>query len=402
MEKTKTIVILGAGFGGVRCALTLEKLVRKAGLTNVRIVLVDKNRYHTFIPAIYEVASAAPGVSEEALYRRANILIRNLVAGKQIEFIKAEVSSIKIKEHYLSFADGNGIDFDYLVIALGSQANFYNIKGLSEHSLSLKNFINAIAIRRAVKLADEIPRSIIIGGGGTTGVELGAELSTCFRDVCPAITIVHGSDRILPSFPEKISKLAAKRLSALGVTLKLGQRVTEVHKSHVSLDSGEKLSFDCLFWAGGIAAHALIEKLPAQKEKGFLTVSTCLEILSKKGEPYEHIFALGDATIVYDLKGKLVPWTAQKAIDEGDQIAHNLFRILSGSKVNVCIPETVRFIIPVGGKWAIAELNGITYAGFLGWVLKNLVELRYLASILPWHKAFFKWLRAAITFSRND
>ncbi len=401
MGKESTIAILGAGFGGVRCALTLERLLRKAGFSH-RIVLIDKNRYHTFIPAIYEVASAAPGVSEDALYSRVNILIKNLIAGRRIEFVKAEVSSIKLRSRYLALADGNGIDFDYLVIALGSQANFYHIKGLDEHSINLKNFVSAINIRRAVKLADEMPSSIIIGGGGTTGVELGAELSTCFKDVCPEITIVHGQDRILPSFPENISELATKRLLALGVKLKLGHRVKEVHASSVTLDNGEKLPFDVLFWTGGIAPHRLIEKLPAQKEEGFLKVSTCLEILSKKGQPYEYVFALGDATIVYDDKGKLVPWTAQKAIDEGEQVAQNIVRILSGSKANVCIPQTVRFIIPIGGKWAIVKLNGVVYAGFFGWVLKNLVELRYLASILPWHKAFFKWIRAVITFSRND
>lgn len=401
MKRQLTIAILGAGFGGVRCALTLEKLLRKAGFSH-RIVLIDKNRYHTFIPAIYEVASAAAGVSEEALYDRVNILIKNLIKGRRIEFIKADVSSIKLKNRYLAFTDGNGIDFDYLVIALGSQPNFYSIKGLDEYSTSLKSFVSAITIRRSVKLADEIPSSIIIGGGGTTGVELAAELTTCFRDVCPEITIVHGEDRILPSFPKDISELATKRLSSLGVRLRLGQRIKEVRTSSVILDSGKSLRFDCLFWTGGIAPHGLIKKLPAQKEEGFLKVNTCLEILSKKGEPYEHIFALGDATIVYDDKNKLVPWTAQKAIDEGEQVAQNIFRMLSGTKVNVCVPQTIRFIIPVGGKWAIVKLNGVVYAGFFGWILKNLVELRYLASILPWHKAFYKWLRAVITFSRND
>ncbi|MBI3335345.1 MAG: FAD-dependent oxidoreductase [Candidatus Portnoybacteria bacterium] len=402
MAVRKAIVILGAGFGGVRCALTLEKLVRKARLENIRIVLIDKNRYHTFIPALYEVASAAPSVSEDALYHRVNILIKHLVLNKRIEFIKAEIASIETEKHYVLFADGNGVDFDYLVIALGAQTNFYDIPGLKEHGLELKDFVSAVKIRRSVKLADEMPKMILIGGGGTTGVELSAELTTCFRGICPRIMIVQGDKRLLSKFPENISELTQKRLHSLGVEVKLDSYIKEVKENEVMIASGDSLPYERLFWTGGITGNSLFASLRFQKEKGFFKVDECLRIIKENGNPKENIFAIGDASIVYDLKGQIVPWTAQKAISEGRQIAYNVFRLLTGKEITLCALPKVRFIIPIGGKWAIAKLNGITWSGFFGWMLKNFVELRYLLSILPWYKACGKWLLAVCTFSRND
>lgn len=398
----KTIVILGAGFGGVRCALTLERLIKKADVKDIRLVLIDKNRYHTFVPALYEVASAAPQVSEDTLYHRVNILIKHVLLGKEIEFIKAEVNKIDIHANTLHFADGNGVEFDYLVLALGSQTNFSNIEGLREHALDLKDFISAVKIRRAVKLADEMPKEIVIGGGGTTGVELAAELSTCFKHECPNITIIQGEERILSAFPEKIARLARKRLKKLGVRVRTNSFIKKVTKNAVILQNGDEIAYERLFWAGGITAHSLLTPLPFQKEKGFLKVEGCLHPIRKDGKPQEDIFALGDVSVTYDKKGKIIPWTAQKAMAEGKQVAYNIFRLLTGKEKHICPARQVQFIIPVGGKWAITKLNGFVWSGFFGWILKNLVELRYLLSILPWYKAVAKWLLVMRTFTRND
>lgn len=402
MERKTTIIILGAGFGGVRCALTLEKLIKKTGVKNTRLVLIDKNRYHTFIPALYEVASAAPKVSENTLYHRVNILIKHMLLGKQIEFIKAEATLIDIHENIIHFADGNGIDFDYLVLALGSQTNFSNIEGLREYALDLKDFISALKIRRAVKLADEMPKEIIIGGGGATGVELAAELSTCLKNKCPNITIIQGQERILSAFPEKISRLAEKRLKKLAVHVLTNSYVKNITKNSVILKNGDAIPYERLFWTGGITAHPLLTPLPFQKEKGFLKADAYLHTIKEGGGSQENIFLVGDISVVYDKKGRLVPWTAQKAIAEGKQVAHNLLNILAGKERKTSVPQNVQFIIPVGGKWAITKLNGIIWSGFFGWVLKNLVELKYIASILPPHKAIPKWLYAMITFAKND
>src|SRR3990167_5800206 len=124
----KTIVIIGAGFGGLRCALNLEKFARKSKKP-VKIILIEKNRYHTFIPALYEIASASPKVSEYTLYNRSNILIKDIVKNKKVEFLKGEVTNINCSGNKLTLDNKDEIKFDYLVIAIGSQTNFYNIPG---------------------------------------------------------------------------------------------------------------------------------------------------------------------------------------------------------------------------------------------------------------------------------
>jgi len=402
MKKTINIVILGAGFGGIQCALALEKLITGAGLKNTRITLVDKNRYHTFIPALYEVASASPKVSEDTLYRRVNTLIKHILLGRQIEFIKAFVSQINLKKRYITFSDGGGVDFDYLVIALGSKTNFYNISGLKDYALDLKDFISALNIHRAIKLDDEIPERIVIGGGGLTGVELAAEIDTCLKETCPSITIIEGGKRMLPSFSERIANIANQRLKNLGIKTKLGVPIKEVIKGYVILANGKRVSFDRLFWTGGIMPNPLIETLPLQKEKGFLTVSSYLQTLNIDGSANKQVFALGDVCVVHDNKGELVPWTAQKANSEGRQIAQNIYRKLLNQENDIYQPAHARFIIPIGGKWAIEKLKTIVFQGFWAWVLKDLAELRYLSSILPWPTAVARWLAAMVTFSRND
>lgn len=404
MSSAKTIVILGAGFGGLRCALTLEKLLRKHKLQDTaEIILIDKNRYHTFIPSLYEVASASPNVSEDALYHRANILIKHLIRRKRITFIKAEISKINLEKKHVEFSDGAGQEFDYLVVALGSETHFYGIPGLKEHSLQLKDFIDALRIRRSMKLADAVPQKIVIAGGGTTGVELSAELHSCLSQAGISISIIEGAGRILPTFTENVSHLAAKRLQTLGIKVLLGHFIKAVEQKGILLDNGARVPYDVLLWSAGIKGHHLFEGLPLKKEKnGILKSDSCLHPLKENDDSVDFAYIIGDAASFYDHKGHPIPWTAQKAINEGKKVAYTLFRLLQGLHETKHYPEKTRFIIPIGGKWAIAHLHSFTHVGFFGWVLKDLVELKYLFSMLPFPSAFYHWARAMMTFSRND
>lgn len=403
-ERRKVILILGAGFGGLRCALTLERILKEHRMMKkAQIVLVDKNRYHSFIPALYEVASASPSLSEETLYARTNILIKTIILKKDIRFIKGEVMRINIKDQFAEFADGSGQEFDYLVIALGSETNFYGIPGLEKQCLQLKDYTDALRIRRAVKLGDNVPKQIIVAGGGTSGVELAAELCKSLKGIPVSITLAEGESKILPSFSEAVSHIAASRLRKLHIVLKLGHYIKKVDEKEITLDSDEKMSYDCLFWTAGIKGHRLFETLPLQKEKnGMIKSSSCLHPFDDKDKSLDNIYVIGDAGSFEDKKGHILPWTAQKAIGEGRKTAYSILRSLQGLHETRCYPEKSRFIIPVGGKWAITELHSFLYAGFGGWVLKSTVELKYLLSILPVNKACCYWARTVWTFSRND
>jgi len=403
----KTIVIIGAGFGGVKCALTLEKLARKSK-ANVKIILIEKNRYHTFIPALYEVASASPYVSEYALYNRSNILIKDIIKNKKIDFIKAEVTNIDCHNNNLTIDEKDKINFDYLVIAIGSQTNFYNIPGLKEYSLELKNFIDAIKIRRSTKLADIIPNKIVIGGGGTSGIETAAEIINCFKKCCKkelSITIIERTDKLLHSFPKKVSLLAEKRLKKLKIEILKKRYITKLTNKKIILDNGNSILYNLFIWTGGIKNHYLLEKLPFIKEEnGLLKTDNYLRLKYKNEKNVcANIFSIGDSVNSYDIYGNKIPATAQKTISEGIYIAKTIIdKINNNKKPRIYYPVKTKFIIPIGGKWAITTINGVIFGGFLGWVLKNLVELKYLLSIIPWRKAIYKWITILITFSKND
>jgi len=403
----KTIVIIGAGFGGLRCALNLEKFARKSKKP-VKIILIEKNRYHTFIPALYEIASASPRVSEYALYNRSNILIKNIVKNKKIDFIKAEATSIDCRGNTIILDGKDKINFDYLVIAIGSQTNFYNIPGLKKYSLGLKNFVDAIKIRRATKLADIIPNKIVIGGSGTSGIETAAEIINCFRRCCKkelSIKIIEGKNKILNSFPEKVSLLAEKQLKKLKIKILKKHYIRKLTDKKIILDNGNSIHYNLFIWTGGIKNHPLLDKLPFIKEKNRLPkADSCLHLKYEKERNICHnIFSIGDSVNSYNSSGKTIPFTAQKAITEGNHIAKTIIdKIINNKKSRVYYPVKTKFIIPVGGKWAITSINGFVFKGFLIWILKNLVELKYLLSIIKWHKAIYKWIAIITTFSKND
>lgn len=420
MNPKKNIVILGAGFGGLRTAILLDRKIRRAGMgNNCQVILIDRNGYHTYTPTLYEAATVE---KEHANYPEIKSLVTfpigEMLRNTNIRLINGEVETLDLAHGDIHCSNGDQLKFDYLVLALGSETNYFEIPGLEKYSLQLKTFLDAVKIRdRVLEVvqSDQPKLRILIGGGGSTGVELAGELCAWLagfkREV--QVSIVEGASSILPGFPPSIVGRVQKRLRRLGAEIITNETIEKTQAGEVGLKSGRKLSYDILIWTGGVKVAGLMGGLPLKKEgRGRVEVVGGMECLPQSPDLklYGKIYGIGDAVCFYDPKtGRPIPGVARAALSQAKIVAHNIMESIKKShypnyqlQISNYNPKDYPYIIPVGGKWAIAKLGPIVIWGFFGWVLKGLVEINYLISILPFWKAVRIWLKGLIIFIKND
>ena len=420
------IIILGGGFGGVRCVLDLNKKFKE----QAQITLIDKNSYHLFLPSLYEIASAygtnppsaliGGGGDPFAVKLRKTICIpyREIFEGKNINFVQAEISAVDLKTKNIKTKGGEVLFYDCLVIALGSQTADFGIPGVREYAYQFKSIDDAVAVNVKIgRLVKKIASGekmdslkILVGGAGFSGIEFAAEISTCVKKIYQAeniktksatITLIEAGPKILPMVSDKERKIISKRLTSLGVVLMENSSIEEVGDSFVKLKNGQILEGDMVVWTAGIKANEFLKSIPylSTTDKGKIIVDENLLV-----QGWKNVFAVGDNQDFIDLKPqKSVPALAYMASDQGKVVAENIFRLTYNKSLKRYSPYYGVWIAPVGGKFALAHLwGGLMAKGFMGWVVRELVDLRYLVSILSFKKAVSLFWQEIIMFTKND
>lgn len=415
------ILILGGGFGGVRAVLDLDRKLRG----QVQITLVDRNSYHLFLPSLYEVASIY-GVNPPAGGDLFDVKIRKTICipygsifeGKSIDFIQAEVSAVDLKLKRVKTKGREVLFYDYLVIALGSQTADCGIPGVTEYAYQFKSIEDAIAVNVKIgKLIKKIHSGektdqlkILIGGAGFTGVELAAEISCCLKKMCrehdikdkhTTVTLIEAGPKILPMVSDSERRVISKRLTELGVILMENSPIEEVGDDFVKLKSGEVLGGDMVIWTAGIKANELLKSIIGlpMTDKNKIMIDDNLRV-----QDWENVFAVGDNQEFIDPKTqKPVPALAYTAVNQGQVVAKNIYNLLQGRSLEPYQPYYSIWITPVGGKFALAHLwGGWTLTGFMGWVVRELVDLRYMISILSLKRGIYLFWQEITMFTKND
>lgn len=418
------IVILGAGFAGLRCALTLERHLRKSKLLHEwSVILLDKNSYHTYTPALYEATSAyiwnGAGRGEkqhfeEMLGGSLCLPISQIVEGKHIIFVHQEVSGIDFANKLVLTANGGKVSFTYLIFALGSRSIYFDIKGAETCCYGLKTLYDAFRIRRRIEeiftkanKGEEIKIAMV--GGGATGVETIAEVAKYARRLARDFKIarskvklflLEAEAQILWGVPERQRRVIEKRLRRLGVAIRARARISEVENTCVVLEGGETCATNITLWAAGIKGPALFERFGelGLDKRGRVTVDEFLRIEGQK-----NIFAVGDSAFFTDKRsGKPAPATVFIAEQQANLTAGNIVRLILGKPLRAFHISIPGYLISCGGKYAVVYVGGITFSGFLGWALKRLIDLKYFLSILPLAKAYSLWLQELRMFTKND
>lgn len=405
----KQIVILGGGFGGVAVAKNLTKQN-----PHFEITLVNQYPHHSIHGQLYEVATSPDELTYlPELKRSVEVPLQEIFAGENIKVMVATVTDIDFESRKVT-TSSKILSYDYLVCALGAQPNFFAIPGAQQFALPFGSSYDALRIRNAVESSIELVKNslrhdgvrIVIAGGGVGGIEIAAELHgmldyLAWRDGYPRqkmqIEVLDRGETILTGFPAKVQALAVKRLQALGIKIQTSTTIRSIDAHKILTDKGDQ-PYDVLIWAAGVRANPLPTKAELPIKKGDrLEVDQYFRL---KG--FNQVFILGDQCSRLDNNGNPLPGTASQAIDQAEFVSAAIRALSNNYNPPSYSCKTFPYLIPLGPKWVIYSSSTLTLKGYLGYIIRQLVWLRYYISILGLAKGFHRLFRTQELFERND
>lgn len=402
----KKIVVLGAGFAGVLTAKKLAKRLKKQ--SDVTVTLIDKNPYHTMLTELHEVAF---GRVEEDTVR---ISLERIFAGRRVDVKLDTVTAVDFAKKELTGKAGR-YSYDYLVLATGSKPAYYGTPGAEEHSFPLWSYDDAMklhahvldAFRRAVSAADPAEKkrllTFYVVGAGFTGAETAGELAEWIPDLCDrfevdrslvSIVDVDLLDRVVPTFPEKLSAKAQRRLEKMGVSVALKTGVCAVGQGFIELKHGDRCTrypTETVIWTAGIEGSELVQGAEGVEKAGRGRVQTD-EFLRAKGR--EDVYVAGDNVFFIPENGKApVPQMVENAEQCAETIAHNIIAAVTGEGApEKYAPHFHGAMLSVGGRYGVASVGGdktrIGLASFFSMFVKHFIYVIYFIQILGWNKVF--------------
>lgn len=391
---------MGAGFGGLQAAQSLAHV-------GAKVILIDRNNYHTFVPLLYQVATAQLEPNLIALPIRT--LLRR---SPHVHFQQAEIKRIDFRCQSVE-TDSSIISYDYLVLATGSQSQFLGVPGAEQYAFPLRTLPQAIALQqhllscfeRAAYEPDAARRETLltfaIVGGGATGVEMAGALVELVRGALkrdyPAllrvqrvkILLLQSGDRLLPDLPAQLGHSACRRLCQLGVDVYLHTKVARVLSTGVQLETGLKLPTETVIWTTGLAAdYPPTSEALATGAKHKLRVRRTLQLLH-----HPEVYAIGDAAYV-EHSGKPLTGVAPEALQEGVVVARNIRLQIQGKS-----PKPFRYfnkgrLAIIGCYSGVGQIARVPLTGVLAWFLWLAVHLVYLPGCR--HRLFvlLSWLHS--------
>lgn len=382
----KEVVILGAGYGGVLAALTVREYLSK---DEANVTLVNKYPTHQIITELHRLA--AGNVSEHRLA----LPLDRLFKGKDVNLVIAEVESFNVENKKVKLSNGDTLGYDVLVVGLGSVTNFFDIPGLAENSLVLKSVDDAKKICQHIeeriksyaKTKDPADATIVIGGGGLTGVELVGEIVDWMPELTRKygvdrdeihIKLVEGMPKILPVLPDPLIEYATESLEKRGVEFITGVFVTGVEGNVIELKDGSKITANTFVWTGGIAGNPLVGESGLEVNRGRATVNEYLQSTS-----HPDVFVVGDSAVAFNPDGKPYPPTAQNSWQMGKTAGYNVYAYLTGGAMEKFAPVDLGTLASLGRKDCVAAVgaNRTHLKGTPAAVLKEASNVRYLSHI---------------------
>ena len=408
MSQTKPkIIIIGAGFAGLRAVQKLKHL-------SAEILLIERNKYHTFVPLLYQVATGFIPAKTVAYP-----LNKALSSNRNASCFQAEVLNIDFKQKFVR-TDRESVAYDYLVIATGSQTKFLGVDGASEYTYPLRTLQDAVALRDrifhnlrlAVTCNDSQQKqkllTFTIVGGGATGVELAGAIRESIEAAIEQkylqldlnqikIILIHSQDRLLVDLPPRLGTYTGKALHRRGIDIHFATRVSAVMPEAVELDDGKIIDTATIIWTAGVEANLPTDgdKVPTAKSDK-INVRSTLQLLE-----HPEVYAVGDVAYV-EQKGEPLLGIAPEALQQGTTVAKNIKRQVKGlapKPFNYFNKGTAAIIARNAG---VAYLLGkIPLKGFFAWLLWLGIHLYYLPGISHRWVVFQSWIKDYFTQKRD-
>lgn len=385
-KEEKRVVIVGAGFAGIRTALDLEK----KKLPNVRITLITNKHHFEYYPKIYHVVT---GESPLEVCIRLDEIFKD----KDVDIIIDEVTSVNAIDKKVIGKSGSVYLYTDLVLALGSEAAYFGIEGVKDRAYGFRSIEEALRLKNhlhkmfdtclSAEKDDLVSRlHVVVVGGGPSGIEFAGELTIYMKLLAKrhavdndfvTIDIVDAAQRLASTLPESVSDKISKRLHSLGVNIFLNRSV--VKEDVDELDTKDmSVKTKTIVWNAGSRPNHLYSEIKNMElhKNGKVIVNQYMQAIN-----LSNIYVIGD--------GALTKYSglAQTAIYDGKYIAKNLYRKYKGRSLKKYHPKKVSYAIPVGNYWAAVSVGPFKIYGFFAWVLRQFIDLEFFMSILPFNKA---------------
>lgn len=406
---SKRVVIVGAGFGGLALA---QKL---AANDDFQVVILDKNNFHQFQPLFYQVATAGLEPSSIAFP------LRKIFQNKRNVHIRiTEVTKLLPETNQIETRLGL-IGYDYLVLSIGADTNFFGMKNIQERSLPMKSVNEALGLRN--RLLENLERALVVEsaeesvglinvvvvGGGPTGVEISGTLAEMKKAILPKeypelnfdlmqVTLIESGAELLGPMSKPSQVKSEEYLKKLGVNVRLNTRVVDFDGKFVKLATGETIRTDNLVWAAGVKAN-FIEGLNPEVivRGGRLKVNRYNQV-----EGYQNIFALGDVALMAEEKyPNGHPQLAQAAIQQGKLLSENLRKLKRGESLKMFEYKDLGSMATVGRNLAVVDLPFWKFQGFFAWLTWMFVHLMSIVGVKNRLLIFINWLWNYITYDQS-
>ncbi len=403
------VLVLGGGFAGIGAAQKLKK-------SDVDVVLVDGHDYHTFQPLLYQVATGLleqPAVGHpirDLFHKQDNIRIR-----------QDRVAGIDLEKKEVRFAELEPLSYDYLVLALGAEVNFFGVEGAAEHAFPLYTLADAVRLKdhvlktweaadRNPKLAEDGALNMVVVGGGPTGVETAGAMAELYNgvfrkdypDVSPEqarILLVEASPEIFAMFKPDIRAYTGKALAERGVDVQTGEVVASVSPTRVTLKSGTVLPAHTLVWGAGLQGNELVRSLGFELERGNrIAVDEELRIAS-----HPEVYAVGDIAAITDAKTEQVlPQLGSVALQSGEHAGETIARRVASKETKPFKYRDKGTMATIGRGAAVVQmLGGRTMKGKAAQAAWGTVHLALLPTNEDRAKAVVDWAGAGLTHQRS-
>lgn len=430
-QKQQKVLILGAGFGGICTVKYLLRFTKKT--PNIKITLIDRNTYHFFTPLLHEVATAS--IHSDHIKRP----LRMLFKGQNVEFHHGEIKKVDLQNqsvevcticskcnnfpNYDQYTYINKADFisdriqtfqyDYLVLAMGSNPNFFGVTGADKYSYTLSSIKDSEAIKTRIlecfelanytnnlELKKELLTFVVIGAGAT-GTEYIVELHELCKNVLAKdfefvrfdrdcrILLIEAMDQILPNLDPYLVKYAMKHLQEKQIEIMTSTKVTKVTDCTIELNGKISIPTHNVLWAAGVKANNVVTDLPLERDSiGRIKVNPFLQSTDRP-----EVFALGDNAYFTPKEGCYpLMQTAQVAVQESRTVAMNIVKHISDKKLHHFKYVFLGSTVSLGGKKGVANLIGkFALKGFTAWLSWKLTYLRHLLVIEKLSRALWDW-----------
>ncbi|MBZ5203157.1 NAD(P)/FAD-dependent oxidoreductase [Planomicrobium chinense] len=385
--KRPSILVLGAGYGGLTTVVNLQKVL---GTDGADITLINKNEYHYESTWLHE-AAAGTLLPEQVRYD-----IKDVIDSVKTKFVQATVEAIDVKGKKVT-TDNGVFTYDYLVIGLGFEGETFGIPGLDKYALSIANVKAARYIREHIEFQfanwsaeeekDDSRLTIVVGGAGFTGIEFLGELANRVPELCKEydvprekvrVVCVEAAPMVLPGFDPELVSYAVGKLESKGIEFSIGTPVVEATPEGVNIKKGddnfEFIKAGTVVWAAGVRGSKLIEESGIENMRARVKVEPDL-----RAPGFSDVFIVGDcALMINEETNRPYPPTAQIAMQQGETVAKNINSLIKGEDTMPFVPDLKGTVCSLGEDDAIGVVFGKKITGKRASFMKKMIDNRAL------------------------